>query len=40
VADEGYQFDDLTGDAHTIADVNAATSVNSDYSIKADVVSQ
>ncbi|MFW6102092.1 MAG: InlB B-repeat-containing protein [Chloroflexota bacterium] len=42
-ADEGYQFDEWTGDVGTIADVNAASTtitVNGDYSITANFIKQ
>jgi uncharacterized repeat protein (TIGR02543 family) len=42
-ADEGYQFDEWTGDVDTIADVNAAITtitMNGDYSITANFVKQ
>jgi uncharacterized repeat protein (TIGR02543 family) len=37
VADEGYLFDEWTGDVGTITDVNAATNItmNGDYTITA-----
>ena len=38
VADEGYQFDEWTGDVGTIADVNTAITtitMNGDYAITA-----
>jgi uncharacterized repeat protein (TIGR02543 family) len=38
-ADEGYQFDEWTGDVGTVADVNAAITMNRDYSITANFVS-
>jgi len=40
VADEGYRFDELTGDAGTIADISAAITMNGDYSIRANFVWQ
>ena len=42
-ADEGYRFDEWTGDVSTIADVNAAATniiMNGDYSITAEFVRQ
>jgi uncharacterized repeat protein (TIGR02543 family) len=42
-ADEGYRFDEWTGDVDNIADVNAATAtitMNGDYSITANFVKQ
>jgi preprotein translocase subunit YajC len=42
-ADAGYRFVNWTGDAGTIADINAATTtitINGDYSIKANFVGQ
>lgn len=38
-ADEGYQFDEWTGDVGIVADVNAAIAMNRDYSITANFVS-
>jgi len=37
VPDEGYRFDEWTGDVGTIADVNATTTItmNGDYAITA-----
>jgi hypothetical protein len=43
VADEGYRFDEWTGDVGTITDVNAATTTittNDAYSIMANFVRQ
>jgi hypothetical protein len=43
VADEGYRFDEWTGNVGTITDVNAATTtitMNGDYSITANFVKQ
>jgi len=39
-ADEGYRFDESTGDPETIADINAVVTVNGDYCITADFVRQ
>jgi len=36
VPDEGYRSDELTGDAGTIADINAAITMNGDCSTTAD----
>ena len=38
-AAEGYQFDEWTGDVRTVADVNAAITMNRDYSIIDNFVS-
>jgi uncharacterized repeat protein (TIGR02543 family) len=40
IPDEGYRFDEWSGDVDTIADVNATTTIttNDDYSITAKFV--
>ena len=40
VADEGYRFDELTGDARTVGETNSAIALNRDYSMTASFVNQ